>query len=163
MQGSNKSSMQITLSLVLRIFVTSKSSLTDSVSSSFSADLLTSKTSMLSKRSWKKQRKKISKLRNEANCIKTVIRLRPLNLACVNKSNQLGKNNIIKSFNYAVSLQENKSIKLMQLFFSIVLPPTKSIISCVSCFLTRQLNFFFRHLALKQSFHTTKTFLASKK
>ena len=130
MQGSKKSLMQITLSLVLRIFVTSKSSLTDSVSSSFSADLLTSKTSMLSKRSWKKQRKKISKLRNETNCIKAVIRLRPLNLACVNKSNQLGKNNIIKNFNYAVTLQENKSIKLMQLFFSIVLPPTNSTFWC---------------------------------
>ena len=126
MQGSNKGSMQITLSLVLRIFVTSKSSLTDSVSSSFSADLLTSKTSMLSKRSWKKQRKKSQNyVHNEANCIKTLIRLRPLNLACVNKSNQLGKNNIIKSFNYAVSLQENKSIKLMQLFLNIILPPTK--------------------------------------
>ena len=120
-----QSSMQITLSLVLRIFVTSKSSLTDSVSSSFSADLLTSKTSMLSKRSWKKQRKKISKLRNEANCIKTVIRLRPLNLACVNKSNQLGKNNIIKNFNYAVTLWENKSIKLMQLFFFNCSAPNK--------------------------------------
>ena len=70
MQGSKKSLMQITLSLVLRIFVTSKSSLTDSVSSSFSADLLTSKTSMLSKRSWKKRRK-ISKLRIEKILEKT--------------------------------------------------------------------------------------------
>ena len=70
MQGRKKSSMPITLSLVLRIFVTSKSSLTDSVSSSFSADLLTSKTSMLSKRSWKKRRK-ISKLRIEKILEKT--------------------------------------------------------------------------------------------